>query len=321
MKSTSTTPAMALSDAATGTLDRIPEVDLSGLHDPQARPAIDAALLHAAETVGFVVLRNAPFPQAVRDRAFAESARFFAQSQAEKTRLLYSDTQANHGFVALGQEALDPTQPADRKESFTMRDVQRTAKQSARWPDPEFRDAACAMDAAARQLAAEVMAAFGRELGVPPDHFEQRHTGQNQTLRYLSYPGTTEIGQPTDDAIGAGAHTDYGSVTLLWQDGNGGLEVRLQDGRWFAVPPDPEAIVLNIGDLLERWTHGRLRSTLHRVRRFASEAGRQSIAFFSDPDDAVLIETLPSCLPADGVSRYPTVTAGEHIAAKLAATY
>ena len=75
------------------------------------------------------------------------------------------------------------------------------------------------------------------------------------------------------------------------------------------------------GDLLERWTHGRLRSTRHRVRRGDTAQARQSIAFFSDTDDSVLIRTLPSCLPADGVSRYPAVTAGAHIAAKLAATY
>lgn len=297
---------------------RLPEVDIAALGRGSAAAEVDTLLLQAAQTVGFVVLRHAPFARTVRDHAFAQAAHFFARRAPDKRRLLYRDTQANHGYVAPGQEALDPTQPADRKESFTMRDVQRTAGDLALWPDAAFRDAARAMDAAARQLASDLLEALGRGLGVAPGFFATRHTGQNQTLRFLHYPAGVAAAAAVPDA---GAHTDYGSITLLWQDGHAGLEVCLADGRWAGVPADPELIVLNIGDLLERWTHGRLRSTRHRVRRSDCAQARQSIAFFSDPDDSVLISTLPSCLPADGVSRYPAVTAGAHIAAKLAATY
>ena len=120
--------------------------------------------------------------------------------------------------------------------------------------------------------------------------------------------------------LGAGAHTDYGSITLLFQDEVGGLELLRADRTWQQAPPVRGAAVINTGDLMERWTNGRFRSTVHRVRPISGSQDRYSIALFVDPDAAVEVECFQSCISAERPARYPRITAGEHIRRKIAAT-
>jgi isopenicillin N synthase-like dioxygenase len=161
----------------------------------------------------------------------------------------------------------------------------------------------------------EVLAAC---LGLPANFFAQRHRGENVTLRFLHYPAGLV---PRSDAqLGAGAHTDYGSITLLFQDEIGGLEVLGADGAWQPAAPVPDAALINTGDLMEHWTNGLFRSTLHRVRPISGSRDRYSIALFVDPDAAVEIECVESCVGPERPARYPPTTAGEHIRRKIAAT-
>lgn len=293
----------------------IPLIDCCSMRlDPDT---LGHSLCAAAQGHGFMRLRNTGQDATLLQRAFASSQRFFALPEAAKDRLRYRDIQRNHGYVAVGQEALDPLAAADRKESFTMRDALRRSSNDAAWPDPVFRDDALDLFTAARDLAADLLDAMGRCLGLKPGHFAQHHQGENQTLRFLHYPP-----QHSGDAVaGAGAHTDYGSITLLWQDGNPGLEVSAADGTWMPVTADPDTVVVNIGDLLERWSNGLFRSTLHRVRPRHPQRSRYAIAFFSDPDDTVLVAPLAGCVPANQTPLYAPVTAREHILRKLAASY
>jgi isopenicillin N synthase-like dioxygenase len=302
------------------TVSAVPCIDISGLYggDAKARSLVDAALLAAAQNTGFMALRGSQFSGDILEEAFTSSRSFFIQADDIKRTLAYRGIQQNHGYVATGQEALDPQAAADHKESFTMRDVARMVADNSAWPSMPFRDAALALYLAARQLAADILAALGRGLDVEPGFFEQRHTGQNQTLRYLHYPAS---GAGSALPAGAGAHTDYGSITLLWQDGQAGLEVRDAQGRWLPVSADPSQVVVNIGDLLQCWTAGCCQSTLHRVRPAQTGQPRYSIAFFCDPDDAVLIESLPSCVDVESCASAAPLSAGEHITRRLSATY
>jgi isopenicillin N synthase-like dioxygenase len=295
----------------------IPLIDCGGMRPGADRGALGQALCAAAQDSGFMRLRNTGLDPALLQTAFASSKRFFALPDAAKEALRYRDIQRNHGYVAVGQEALDPLALADRKESFTMRDALRSASDVTAWPDPAFRNDALALFAAARALAEGLLDAIGLALGLQPGYFAQRHRGENQTLRFLHYP--PQYGG--DLAAGAGAHTDYGSLTLLWQDGNPGLEVRAADGAWLPVPAEADAVVVNTGDLLERWSNGRFRSTLHRVCPLQPWRSRYSIAFFSDPDDAVLVSPLEGCVPAGQSPAYAPIPARDHILHKLAASY
>jgi len=296
---------------------RIPLIDCGSMQAHATLAALGQTLCAAAQDSGFMRLRNTGLDAALLRRAFASSKRFFALPEARKGALRYRDIQRNHGYVAIGQEALDPLAAVDRKESFTMRDALRSSRDATAWPDAAIRDDALALFTAARTLAEGLLGAIGQALGLQPGYFAQRYQGENKTLRFLHYPPQ----HGGDLAAGAGAHTDYGSLTLLWQDGNPGLEVRAADGAWLPVPADPDAVVVNIGDLLEHWSNGRFRSTLHRVRPLQPQHSRYAIAFFSDPDDAVLVAPLLVCVPTGKAPRFAPITAGDHIRTKLAASY
>ncbi|APZ42968.1 isopenicillin N synthase family dioxygenase [Acidihalobacter ferrooxydans] len=298
--------------------DTIPLIDLRMLAG-ETRTATVQAIREAAEQVGFFAVSHTGVHAVVVEGAFAAARHFFDLPAAYKEQWRYRDTALNHGWVSTGQESLDPTRPADRKESFTMRNVVHTSARDELWPDVPLRDAAFRLYREAQRLAERVLVALAEGLGLRSDEFLAAHTGENQTLRLLHYP--FDARPLAAGELGAGAHTDYGSITLLWQDDAGGLEVLARDGQWLAVPPRPEAVIVNIGDLMQRWTNDRLRSTLHRVQPRTDGRDRYSIAFFCDPDDAAEIAVVPTCVAPGEAPRYAPITAGEHIRAKLKATY
>ena len=136
------------------------------------------------------------------------------------------------------------------------------------------------------------------------------------TLRLLHYPASpSAAAAPT----GAGAHTDYGNLTLLATDDVGGLEVRTRAGQWIEAPVVPGAFVVNIGDCLMRWANDVYVSTPHRVVN-RSVRERYSIAFFFDPNPDAIVETIPSCVQEGEVTRYPTILAADYLKMRLAAS-
>jgi isopenicillin N synthase-like dioxygenase len=296
----------------------IPVFDMRAL-EGDTRAAAVREIRRAAEEVGFFAISHAGVHPSSVEGAFAAARRFFDLPRWHKEAWRYRSTELNHGWVAAGQEALDPAMPADLKESFTMRNVAHTIARAELWPDAPFRDAAYALYREAQSLSQRVLIALAEGLELPANWFLGAHSGENQTLRLLHYPYCeTPV---AEGQLGAGAHTDYGSITLLWQDDAGGLEVMARDGTWMAVEPHPEAVVVNIGDLMQRWTNDVLRSTRHRVQPRMNNDDRYSIAFFCDPDDAAEISVAPTCIAPGETARYPSIRAGDHISAKLAATY
>jgi isopenicillin N synthase-like dioxygenase len=163
-----------------------------------------------------------------------------------------------------------------------------------------------------------VMRIMAAGLALPLEFFTERHRGQNLTLRYLHYPAGLAVESAAQ--LGAGAHTDYGSITLLYQDDVGGLELLGSDAHWHPAPPVPDALLVNIGDLMQRWTNDCFVSTLHRVRPIGGQTDRYSIAFFVDPDTDVQVECIASCTGAHRPARYAAISAGEHINAKNTAS-
>ena len=297
---------------------KTPEIDFSiyGENDANALATLADAVNAALAGVGFLSLRNIGIDESLGTAVFAASEAFFAQPEAEKRKLGYSGAEDNFGYQGIREESLKPGNPPDLKEALTLRDLNRC--RDLDWPQPGFRDLLMAFNADCMAAASRVLQVLAIGLEVEPEYFVRRHTGENVTMRLLHYPPL-----PPGDAgqLGAGPHTDYGLLTLLFQDMAGGLEVRGRDGVWQPVTPKPGTVVINAGDLLERWTNQRYRSSLHRVRARPGGGHRYAIAFFVDPDSRTLVECLPSCVSPRNPPQFGPTTAGEHILAKISATH
>jgi len=157
-------------------------------------------------------------------------------------------------------------------------------------------------------------------LHLPEDFFDHTHQSPMLTLRLLRYPPHPEGADAL--TFGAGEHTDWGAITLLAQDRHGGLEVKLPDGEWAAATPVDGALVVNLGDMIPRWTNGLYRSNPHRVRNVHSgDAPRHSIPFFYTPDYEAQVVPVPTCVPAGEAPRFEPCTVGEHLQAMYRKTY
>ena len=229
--------------------------------------------------------------------------------------------------------------PPDLKETFSMGPIDRPAHlptdaaeafafEPTPWPPalPELQPALEAYYSAMSELVARIMTLFAEALALPSDFFDSRIDRHTSALRLLNYPALSEA--PAPGQLRAGAHTDYGTVTvLLAGDAPGGLEVLVPSrtgDRWTAVPVVAESLIVNLGDAMARWTNDRWRSTLHRVvtppTSVASTSRRQSIAFFHNANWDAVIECIPSCLAEGESPSYSPVTAGEHLMSKFRST-
>jgi len=295
---------------------RIPIVDLAGtLDDARRRADVAAAIGAAAEGTGFFYVAGHGVEHALIERAFAQARTLFAWSAERKHALKMAPGEA-FGYEPLNTETLDAASGTDLKESFRVA----ADEGVARWPDlPGFRDAMRAYDAAACGLAARLIRLLALSLGEPEDVFDAAFRPASHRLRLLHYPPRPE--HAGAHQIGAGAHTDWGGITILAQDDRGGLEVRDRAGDWLCALPVAGTFIVNLGDLMARWTNDRYHSTPHRVFNRPDARGRHSIALFYGPDAGARIACLPSCRRAGEAPRYPPITAGAYMAERWRAAY
>jgi hypothetical protein len=292
----------------------LPVVDFCG--SPDSGVSIDAGI----STFGFLQLSNIGIDSAELEAVFQASEAFFRGSAEVKRQCAYRSAVENFGYQGLLEENLDPNSPADIKETFTMRNIVNNPPPLERWPSSAFRDLMKEFYAHALACAHAIQRRMAETHGLPEDFFTGVHSGENVTLRLLHYPAV-KASQHSPAQMGAGAHTDYGFMTLLFQYGVGGLQVIDGTGNWIDVPPRTDAVVINSGDLLERWTNGKYKSTMHRVLANTGERDRFSIAMFIDPDSDAAVEVLPSCVTADNPARFGPTSAGAHLQSKLEASH
>ena len=308
---------------------RVPGIDfapcLNG--DAAARAAVVDAIDGAARQVGFLCLVGHGLPDARLEALLRTQRDFFALPDTVKAQAAfrYDDTDANTSYVAVGKERLDVKRAPDLKESFQLREPGLYGDVNL-WPEgqDDFRAAAESFFAAVSDLSMKVLEAFELALGTEPGYFRDRHRTHSQILRLLHYPPLPAEFRAERGQARAGGHTDYGSLTLLFQDDIGGLEVRAVDGQWVSVDPVPGGVVINTGDIMARWTNDVYRSTLHRVRLPDNDGAgraRYSIAFFNDPDNDAEIRVLDQCVSEDNGCRYPPILTGDYLVSRRAASY
>jgi isopenicillin N synthase-like dioxygenase len=313
---------------------RVPLIDMARLHGPD-RAAFVREVDTACRDIGFLlVVGHGVAPELIR-RMHAVSAAFFRLPAAEK-RPLQVENGRLHGWTGPRQSYLADTLGGDHrapdwKEGFSVGPVDTPPDLTAEeapyfgrnlWPArPEgFVEAWQDYFREMERLAGALMATLALALGLPQDYFENRidrHITGLSAQYYPPQPVAPEAGQ-----LRAGAHTDFGSLTILSTgDDPGGLQVRDHDGTWQDVTAPPDAFVVNIGDLMAQWANDRWVSTLHRVtnpRRERAHLPRQSIAFFHQPNWHALVECLPGCGDAEHAARYAPITSGAHFERKLA---
>lgn len=270
--------------------------------------------------VGFMQVKNIGLDQTLLADVFAASAAFFAAAPDLKAKSRYLSAAENFGYQGLCEENLDPSQAADVKETFTMRNIAANPPALDRWPSADFRDLMRAFYDDALAAGHRLQRTIAQALDAPFDYFTKVHTGDAVTLRLLRYP-PSDARKLEPGQLGAGAHTDYGFLTLLFQDDVGGLQVQDKFGAWIDAPPEPGAIVVNSGDLLERWTNGKYRSTPHRVVPRSTMRTRYSIAMFIDPNPDAEVSVLPSCVNDVRPALYAPISAGAHLQSKLEASH
>ena len=302
----------------------IPIIDFDGFKsgDANRRQKIVDEVDRCASQIGFMYARNLSVTSELIQRAFKSSADFFNLSPEDKQSFNYEGADTNHGYQSFASERLDQSNPADLKEAFTMRNIPQSIAEGRPWPSENYREIATELFNRSLEDANTVMEAFAEALDLPLNYFRKCHSGEVITLRYLHYPLINK--EPKKGQLGAGAHTDYGTLTLLYQDDVGGLEVKGADGIWHQATYIPDTVIINTGDLMSRWTNEKYCSTLHRVRastrQSANPTDRYSIAFFADPDNDTPISVLHSCQSHDNPSKFPDTTAGEYIQERIAAS-
>ena len=273
---------------------------------------VDAAF----RSSGFLVARNLGFQSSLVDNLFASSKSLFALPHDKKLQYQFSGPQANFGYQAMESEALASGGSPDLKEAFTMRNVLGRFEDEGVWPSDEFRDLSKTLFRSCFSAAIELLKICAIAHGQQEDFFSKFHSGENATLRVLHYPDVNP--RPDNGQMGAGAHSDYGSITFLFQQDVGGLQILDSNKTWRNCPAVKDAAIVNVGDMLETWSNGLFPSTRHRVLPRTNARERYSIAFFMDPDDQVVVEPLRTCIKDDDTSRFAPVQVREYLKGKIA---
>lgn len=316
----------------------LPVIDIAPLLDGTDPTVVARRLDRACRTLGFFRVVGHGIPDDLFDRLDRSSRAFFDLAEGDKRTVAMEHAgPAWRGWFPVRGE-ITSGRP-DRKEGLYIgedhpadhpRVVAGTPLHGANlFPPGDLGPTVLEWMAECRRVADSLMGGLALGLGLPRDWFERHVTNEpTQLFRIFHYPSLPD--NATSDEWGVGEHTDYGLLTLLAQDGSGGLEVRTPDGCWLDVPAEPGVLVCNIGDMLDKLTEGRYRSTPHRVRN-TSGAGRLSFPYFFDPSWDAEVTPLPlddASPPDDADRRWDGASVhawtgpyGEYLTAKVAKVF
>ena len=308
---------------ATTVLDEMPLVSMA---DQAADPeGFAQAFGRSFQRFGFAMVADHGVPQQLIDRAWAMTKAFFDLPEAEKRAYFVAGGGGARGYTPFKTEIAKGAQYVDLKEFWHVgRELakgHRFEKDMAPniWPDrPEgFKETFLELFQAFDDAGDRLLSAIARYLGLAPNWFDHAVRDGNSVLRLLHYPPVDE----NAPEVRAGAHEDINLITLLLGAEEAGLELLDRDGRWLPVKPPQGAMVVNVGDMLQRLTNHVLPSTTHRVVNPPPErrgTPRYSMPFFLHPAPDFLIETLPGCISAERPNRYPEpITAHDYLHERL----
>lgn len=297
---------------ATTVYDVIPVIDMSPFTNNVAskdeKDKVVNGVRNACEQIGFFIIKGHGIPTKTVEQIFSIGQELFDLPPEQKILLDSSGS----GYVPMGRENLAATlnvaTPADIKESFNISSREAQNK----WPNlANFKE--ISMDYFDRmvKLASSIMRIFALALNLSENYFDEFIAPPYAVLRFLNYPELDNT--PLPNQLRAGEHTDYGTLTIVRPD-SPGLQVRDRSERWIDVIAPPDSFVVNIGDMMQRWTNDTWVSTLHRVANPSNHDNhrRLSVVFFHNPRDEVEISCLSTCHSDTYPKRHLSITAGEH---------
>lgn len=305
----------------------IPAIDLNHFTHgtPEQKHRFVQELGKAYEEVGFVAVRNHGLSDELRDRLYASVKAFFSLPTDTKLKYEDKDLAGQRGYTSFGREKAKDSTVADLKEFWHFgQEVADNDPIKAEYPDnilcdevPEFNRYGLEAYRKLEDAGRELLRAIALFLGLEETYFDAKIHHGNSILRPIHYgPITTE----PQNAVRAGAHEDINLITLLMGASADGLEILNKKGEWVAVTALPEQVVVNVGDMLQRLTNNRLKSTTHRVVNPPREqwgSSRYSIPFFLHPRSEMRLDCLESCITPENPVQYEPISAGEYLDERL----
>jgi isopenicillin N synthase-like dioxygenase len=303
---------------------QVPTLDISR-YDTD-RKAFVAEIGAAYREFGFCGISGHGIAQALIDKAYDAFVRFFDLPEEVKAKYQLKGMGGQRGFTPFGIETAKDSKHADLKEFWHIgRELPADSKYAASmpanvWPNevPDFHEYGYGLFDALDKLGSRVLRALALHIDLPENYFDDKTQFGNSILRPLHYPPITDADVPNERA---GAHEDINLITLLVGASAEGLQLLQKDGTWLPVTTQGDAIVVNIGDMLQRLTNHVYPSTSHRVVNPPGEKARlprYSVPFFLHPNPDVVLDPLPQCITPDNPRRYDTsITADEYLQQRL----
>jgi isopenicillin N synthase-like dioxygenase len=305
-------------------LAALPTIDIATFRtgDAAARTRVAAEIRNACISIGFFYLTGHGFARAEVDELFMRGHHFFALPIDEKAKIHWN-LRSGKGYIPPGgiNATADSEKTADRKERlYFAKEFAVDESEAARypsdsqWPDeralPGFQHFIKTITRKSIALAQSLGEAFAQSLALPAGYFNEAYGRFGGTLVYNYYP-PIDPQSLSETQWSFSPHTDYGSFTVLFQDQNGGLQVRNASGHWIDVTPVPGALVVNIGDMLAMATNDLYTSNLHRVLNSAGHE-RLSVSLFVSPAAETMLRCIETCTDADHPPRYEPTKAGDY---------
>jgi len=308
----------------------IPRLDLNDyLHGtPEQKLKFSNDIGGAFTETGFVTITNHGLDKALITKLYEQVQNFFTLPEAAKLKYEKVELAGQRGYTSKGREKAKDSKTPDLKEFWQTGQYEEDGDAiKAEYPDnvsieehPAFNSVTKEVYQKLETAGKQILNAISVYLGLPEHYFEDKVHNGNSILRGIHYFPIENPDALPPDAVRAGAHEDINLITLLIGASADGLEVLTQQGEWFAITAQGEDIVVNVGDMLQRLTNNKLRSTTHRVvnpPREMMKNSRYSVPFFLHPKSNMDLNCLDLCIDADHPKAYEDITAGEYLDERL----
>jgi isopenicillin N synthase-like dioxygenase len=310
--------------------EEIPSLDLADFRggNPAKKEKFVSTLGAAYHNIGFVAVRNHSLTQTMQDQLYAAIKKFFALSDDIKKTYERGDLAGQRGYTGKGKEHAKGRNTGDLKEFYHV-GQELTADELAKegypanvWPKevPEFKGISIDVYKALESTGSTMLRAIALYLGLPENYFDDKIRNGNSILRPIHYFPIEKPESVPADAVRAAEHGDINLITLLMGASADGLQVLRRDGKWIPITALPDQLVVNVGDMLERLTNRKLKSTIHRVVNPSKEKmnmPRYSIPFFMHPRSEMSLAALSGCVDRNNPKQWEDITAGEFLDQRL----